>query len=542
MAVTELKPQEGPQRDFLESQANIAIYGGAAGSGKSFALLLEPLYHVQDVANFAAVVFRRTTVQIRMPGGLWDESLTVYGSVTGATPSSHVLEWHFRGGGKVKFAGLEYDQTVLDWHGAQVPLICFDELTTFTQHQFFYLLSRNRSMTGVRPYVRATCNPDADSWVAKFIAWWINQDTGFPIPERAGKLRWFMRVGDNLHWADNPQDLHPSLIGAPEFTPDGDKIDYTPKSVTFIPAKIYDNKELLKVDPGYLANLMALPTVERERLLGGNWKVRPTAGLYFRRDWVGTLIKPHELPKGLSFKRGWDLAGTAATQTNDPDWTASTKGGRALDGNYYVVHATRMRGTPDAVERHVLAMAQQDGRDCEVWLPQDPGQAAKAQMLNYVRLLDGYSLRYSPERGDKIARFGPFSARAEHGFVRVVEGDWNEAWFEQLEGFPDLKHDDDVDATSRWFNAYLDSTSGLIDYYAQLANEVRAKHEEANNPELPKLESGAVRVRSPNAETNILYDMKGRPLVRDAEGCFIVDIKHYDLLKRSGFKIVEGVS
>jgi hypothetical protein len=75
---------------------------------------------------------------------------------------------------------------VYDWQGAQIPLICFDELTHFRAHQFFYMVSRNRSTCGVRPYIRATCNPDADSWVANFLAWWIDPETGFPIPERAG--------------------------------------------------------------------------------------------------------------------------------------------------------------------------------------------------------------------------------------------------------------------------------------------------------------------------------------------------------------------
>ena len=88
----------------------------------------------------------------------------------------------WRRGGKIKFAHLQFDNTVYDWQGAQITLIGFDELTHFTAHQFFYMVSRNRSTCGVRPYIRATCNPDADSWVADFLAWWINPETGLPIP------------------------------------------------------------------------------------------------------------------------------------------------------------------------------------------------------------------------------------------------------------------------------------------------------------------------------------------------------------------------
>src|SRR5215468_6973160 len=109
-------------------------------------------------------------------------------------------EWRWPRGGKIKFLHLQFDSTVYDWQGAQITLICFDELTHFSRHQFFYMVSRNRSTCGVRPYIRATCNPDADSWVADFLAWWIDRETGFPIPERAGVLRYFVRVSDEIVW------------------------------------------------------------------------------------------------------------------------------------------------------------------------------------------------------------------------------------------------------------------------------------------------------------------------------------------------------
>lgn len=62
-------------------------------------------------------------------------------------------------------------------------------------------------MCGVKPYHRATCNPDADSWVANFISWWIDQDSGYPIEERCGKIRWFIRRDEKVYWADRKQDL-----------------------------------------------------------------------------------------------------------------------------------------------------------------------------------------------------------------------------------------------------------------------------------------------------------------------------------------------
>lgn len=223
--------------------------------------------------EFGGVIFRRSTVQVRNEGGLWDESMRLY-PLAGAAPRESVLRWEWphptqpgRSGAGMTFAHLEHDTTVLNYQGAQIPYIGFDELTHFTARQFWYMVSRNRSMCGVRPYIRATCNPDAESWVADFIAWWINQDTGLPILERSGVVRYFVRVGDKLVWGDQPEELveyKNPLTGLP----------LPPTSMTFVPATLQDNKKLMETDPGYLAKLLSLPPVERERLLGGNWKIR----------------------------------------------------------------------------------------------------------------------------------------------------------------------------------------------------------------------------------------------------------------------------
>ena len=279
----EIRPQPGPQEVFLSTSADIAIYGGAAGGGKSWALLLEPLRHVGN-NEFSAVFFRRNATQVKNPGGLWDESIKIYPLAKGQ-PVTHTLQWSFSGGAYIKFAHLEHEKTVLDWQGSQIPLVCFDELTHFSETQFFYMLSRNRSTCGVRPYIRASTNPDADSWVAEFIAWWIDQETGFPIPERSGMLRWFIRVNDTLIWASDPEALMNEY---------GDKV--MPKSVTFISAKLSDNQKLMTADPGYLANLMALDSVQRERLLDGNWKVRKRLNGMFKEEWLKFIdVRPATL-------------------------------------------------------------------------------------------------------------------------------------------------------------------------------------------------------------------------------------------------------
>jgi predicted phage terminase large subunit-like protein len=298
---------------------------------------------------------------------------------------------------------------------------------------------------------RGTCNPDADSWVAELIAWWINQDTGYPIPARAGVLRWFIRIGDSIIWADRPEDL--AEHKAPN--ENGELVPIPPKSLTFIPAKLSDNRALMAADPGYLANLMALPLVERERLLGGNWKIRAAAGLLFRRGWCQVV---DAIPEGTQFVRGWDLAATPKNESNDPDWTVGTKIGRIPDGRFIVAHSVRIRGTPAEVERLLLNTASQDGVACKIALPLDPAQAGKYQAAHLLKLLAGYRARFAPASGDKVTRFGAFSAQAEGGNVVVLRGAWNDDWFTALESFPPPKnagHDDDADSTSEAFNELI---------------------------------------------------------------------------------------
>ena len=431
-----IEPQPGPQELFLSSDADICIYGGSAGSGKSYALLLECIRHINSIKGFGAVVFRRTYPEVKNKGGLWDTSLLMF-PYAGGTPKESDLSWVFAPhGNSIKFAHMEHEKNKLDWQGSQIPLICFDELTHFSEQMFFYMLSRNRSLCGVKPYVRATTNPDADSWLASFIDWWIGED-GYPIPERSGVVRWFIRYNDELIWANSKQELideHPNTF---------------PKSVTFIPAKLSDNVILEQQDPGYRANLMALGRVERERLLDGNWKVRPSAGMYFQRDWFEMV---DAAPAGPSI-RHWDLAASEPTTSYpDPDWTAGVKLVESK-GITYVVDVRHIRRKSAGVEDLILHTASVDGTKTAITMEQEPGSSGKMAIAHYAKLLKGYNFRGVPSLKNKEVRVGPVSAAAEHGLVKVVRADWNETFFNELEAFPDGKHDDICDGLSGSFNS-----------------------------------------------------------------------------------------
>ena len=439
--------QHGAQLNFLECTASIAIYGGSAGSGKTYAMLLEPLYNFK-YPNFNAVIFRRTSTMVRNAGGLWDTSFLIYPILKKAKgiPKESTLEWEFPNNISIKFAHLQYDSDVLSWQGAQIPLIIFDELTHFTKKQFFYMLSRNRSTCGVKPYIRATTNPDAGSWVRELIDWWISPETGKAIPERSGVIRYFIMLNDTLIWGDTKKEL---LNKYPESLP---------KSFTFVSATIYDNKKLLEVDPNYLSNLQALPTVERERLLHGNWNIKPSAGLYFQKQYFEIV---QAVPANNKKIRYWDRASTKKTETNDPDYTVGIRLEKDSNNILYVTDMIRVQESPLQVQTIIKNTAINDGLNVQIGIEQDPASAGVAEADHLTRLLMGYNVKKNKVMKDKVTRATPVSAQAEAGNIKVLKGKWNEDFFKELENFPDGNHDDIVDALSGAFFLINESSYNL---------------------------------------------------------------------------------
>lgn len=179
----------------------------------------------------------------------------------------------------------------------------------------------------------------------------------------------------------------------------------------------------------------------------GQLQQRPTprGGGMFKRDWFNVL--PAEPPVTKSV-RAWDFA---ATKNVNSAFTCGLRMGVTDDGRYIIGDVNRFKGTPAEVERTLVNVASQDGKNVRGSIPKDPGQAGVMQANYFIKALAGYPYRASPETGDKETRAEPLAAQAEIGNVYLVKGDWNESFLSELENFPVGKFKDQVDAASRAF-------------------------------------------------------------------------------------------
>ena len=461
-----------PQTVAACSDADVLIYGGAAGSGKSFFLCYDGAKHVH-VPSYAGVFFRRTAPELQGAMSLWEETQKLYPLLGGVSRESPVLEWRFPVGSLLQAMHLQHAKNVSQHQSKRYAWIGFDELTTFDESQFWFLLGRAGSMSGVKPRIRGTCNPDPDSFVAKLISWWIDKD-GYPIPERSGVKRWFWRMPDgSLRWADSAEELLPCV---PTTHPSGEPRAREERlraimSLTFVSAKLSDNALFEKADPSYRAKLEALPPVLRARMLGGNWRVRESSGDYFQRSWfprVGQTSLERSLagqPTTLEYVRHvrcWDLAGTPmrddlvpgiarpegfmARTSGNPDWTrglfASLVRHKGQHSGKIVLRDLKSwRDTPGAVRSGIIRTAKADPPGTVVVLFHDPAQAGIDQIEMYRDQLKragiGNVLVLEVNKS-KLEYAGPASRLAYSGGIWVDDPDdtWSVGFFNEIEQFP----------------------------------------------------------------------------------------------------------
>ena len=272
--------QGGGQENMLSTPADITICGGCRGGSKTFTLLMETLKDIKN-KNFRSVLLRH---EIDDLSDMVETSSTLYDDFGEYNKSKNDMRWNFYKGGFLKFS---YHADTLDdfkkrFQGKQFAYIGVDEITHMEYLKFKYLITCNRNAFHIRNRFIGTCNPDPDSWVAKFIDWWIGED-GLPIPERDGRVRYCFMDGDNvsgIYWGDTREEVYEQckdIIHAywkPEYEQYGTPQELFIKSVTFIEAKLSDNVKLMSSDPTYLANLVNQSDEQRARDLDGNWKYK----------------------------------------------------------------------------------------------------------------------------------------------------------------------------------------------------------------------------------------------------------------------------
>ena len=195
--------------------------------------------------------------------------------------------------------------------------------------------------------------------------------------------------------------------------------------------------------------------VERDKKVLGSYAVAgqlqqlpaPREGGKFKRAWFEIV---EVAPANARRVRAWDFGATEKSANTDPDFTVGLLLSE-LNGTYYVEKLTRDQVSPAGVERMLKTTADQDGKSIRVRIPQDPGAAGKSAAAHQIKLLAGWDVRARPETGSKEVRATPVSAQAEAGNVKLVRGAWNEAFLDELNVFPNGKHDDQVDALSGAF-------------------------------------------------------------------------------------------
>ncbi len=399
------------QAGFLLDQHREVLYGGAAGGGKSVAMLMAAVQFI-EVPGYSAIIFRPSLTDLKLPSGLISVSHNWF---SGHAPwNGDTNTWTFPNGARLQFGYLDNASDKYRYAGAEFQFVGFDELTQFREEDYLFLFSRlrgpsdaNNPLSRVPVRMRATTNPGGrgHDWVrARFIAPYLE-----------------------------------TLAGAPQ---DPDR--------PFHPARITDNPHLDIA--AYEKSLAELPIVERERLLNGDWDIRPDGGV-FRRDWF-TLINPPDIPDRLEKLRSWDLAATAARPDNNPDWTVGALIGRdARTGIYYLLDIVRLRGTAREVEQVVRATAERDGQAVQIIIEEEGGSSGKAISLHYrTEVLEPYSVRFERPTGDKTARAQPAASKAEGGLLHVVRGRWTDEFLDEIELFPNSRHDDQVDALTQGIN------------------------------------------------------------------------------------------
>jgi predicted phage terminase large subunit-like protein len=422
---------------FLGLTCEEALFGGAAGGGKSDALLMSALQYV-DVPGYSAIIFRRTKTDLNLPDSILARAHTWWaGTAAKWDPDLYGYRFPTRPGqpdATIAFAFLQHEQDKFRYKSAAFQFCAFDELTAFTQTQYTYLFSRLRRLKGstVPIRMRGATNPG---------------DVGH---------EWVKR-----RFIEHGKEVSPDLLVSPpsaEVAAVAQELGRSPEGAYFVRSLGRDNPGL-DFDQ-YRLQLARLDPISRRQLEEGDWDA-VGGGEFFKPGWFRFL---DSAPAGTRWVRYWDLAATEPHEGNpDPDWTAGVLVGihRDKDSGARIIikDCVHMRGTPGDVQRAIKTAATLDGRAVPVWIEEEPGSAGKNNTAAYRQLLMGWPVYGHRKTGPKETFWRPLSAQAEAGNVYLIEGPWNESFVSELCALPHGKKDQ-ADAASGGFDRLIEP-SGL---------------------------------------------------------------------------------
>lgn len=384
--------------DGSGEQPREAFFGGAAGGGKSEALLMAAAMYV-DVPGYNALILRKNLPDLNQPGALIPRSKEWwYGR--GAKWHVNNKTWTFPSGSVIRFGYLEYDKDMANYMGSEYQFIGFDEATQFQRHHYVQLGTRLRKKRELEVPLRIRC-------------------------------------------ASNPGGIGHEWVRQ-HFIMEGER-----EGRAFVPSRLSDNPSL---DEGeYRKAFDALDPITRARWLDGDWSIAGS-GTQFRRDWFHVIEQsPATFERIVRF---WDTAATAPEPGREAqaDWTVGTRIGR-LDGEFYILDRVRFQGSPGTVEATIRQTALLDGYDTEIYMEQEPGGSGVHMIDHYAsRVLPDFTFRGVKTGGSKINRAARFSSASEAKKVKLVRGEWISNFLDELESFPNGAHDDQVDSAAGAYN------------------------------------------------------------------------------------------
>lgn len=508
----DVRPQEGKQMEIFniikDQKADFILLTGGRSSGKTELILMADLLFAGD-PNYRSVKFRRTYKQLTRAGGLWQKAASQY-KFFDAKPNKSDLKYIFPSGAEVAFSYCDTMADAESWRGSELSMIAFDEINHHEWEQISMLQTCLRSQAEMSSMMLGTCNPDELSWVYQLFlkGYYIDEETGFPIEERNGDIRYYIidPVTERPVFSNNLdffEENYPDII-RPVNPVTGEKMYVEPKRFCFFSLCIWDNPIAQKLNPKYVAELVALPPYKRDTQLYGNWLAKAEKTKMFRREFLRGLGDHPEyghekviLPSRVVTCRAWDLAYTEPSQANKyPDYTASIKMHKCPKGYYYLdggwhpeLHDTPKDGKEEVVlgrfrknvgvrDEYMLRQAKYDERKCVVVLPK-ASSAGKAEFeqLKVMFVNEGFKVVGASTGNSanmKALRFSPFCSAAGQGLVFILKDTFRsehtlEVFLSELENMEEgfrstgkLK-DDFTDAVGDAFS-YLQDAKALISF------------------------------------------------------------------------------